>query len=110
MDVPRVVLITAPDSETAERLAREIVEQKLAACVNWLPGVSSIYRWQGRIERSSEVLLIVKTMASHVSELQAWLERAHPYDVPECIALTPAEISPRYLEWLQIETLRGVQK
>jgi periplasmic divalent cation tolerance protein len=107
MDAPRVVLITAPDAVVAERLARELVEQQLAACVNWVGGVSSVYRWQGRIEHSSEVLLIVKTLASRLGELQAWLEHSHPYDVPECIALTPAEISPRYLEWLQQETVRG---
>lgn len=100
-------MITAPDAATAERLARELVEQQLAACVNWIHGVSSVYRWQGRVEHSSEVLLIAKTFASRLAELQSWLEHSHPYEVPECIALTPAEISPRYLEWLQLETVRG---
>jgi periplasmic divalent cation tolerance protein len=106
MEGTRVVLIAAPDQETAERLAREMVEQRLAACVNGLPGAFSIYRWQGSIERATEVLLIAKTDAARMPELIAWLERAHPYEVPECIALSPAEISPRYRAWLEQETAR----
>ncbi len=106
MDGTRVVLITAPDLDTAERLAREMVEQRLAACVNGLPGAFSIYRWQGNIERATEVLLIAKTDAARIQELLAWLERSHPYDVPECIALSPTEMSPRYREWLERETQR----
>ncbi|HTF88578.1 MAG TPA: divalent-cation tolerance protein CutA [Planctomycetota bacterium] len=104
MDGTRVVLITAPDQDTAERLAREMVEQRLAACVNGLPGAFSIYRWQGSIERSNEVILIAKTDAARMPELMAWLERSHPYEVPECIAISPAEMSPRYREWLERET------
>ena len=104
MDGARVVLISAPDQDTAERLAREMVEQRLAACVNGLPGAFSIYRWQGSIERASEVLLIAKTDAARMPELLTWLERAHPYEVPECIALSPSEMSPRYREWLEQET------
>ncbi|MBK8178514.1 MAG: divalent-cation tolerance protein CutA [Planctomycetes bacterium] len=107
MDQARVVLITAPDLETAERLARELVEQRLAACVNGLPGAFSIYRWQGSIERATEVLLIAKTEASRLSEIFAWLERSHPYEVPECIALPAGEISPRYRAWLEHEVQSG---
>ena len=97
-------MISAPDLATAERLARELVEQRLAACVNGVPGAFSVYRWQGSIEHSTEVLLIAKTDASRIGELMIWLERAHPYDVPECIAIAPAEMSPRYREWLERET------
>lgn len=109
MEAARVVLISAPDRDTAERLAHELVEQRLAACVNGIPGAFSVYRWQGSIERSTEVLLIAKTDASRIAELMAWLERAHPYDVPECIAIAPAEVSPPYREWLERET-RGEAK
>ena len=104
MDSARIVLITAPDQASAERLARELVEQRLAACVNGLPGAFSIYRWQGNIERTDEVLLIAKTDAARIPELFDWLERSHPYEVPECIAITPSEMSPRYREWLERET------
>lgn len=104
MEAARVVLISAPDLGTAERLARELVEQRLAACVNGIPGAFSVYRWQGSIERATEVLLIAKTDASRIGELMLWLERAHPYDVPECIAIAPTEMSPRYREWLERET------
>jgi periplasmic divalent cation tolerance protein len=104
MEEARVVLISAPDLDTAERLARELVEQRLAACVNAIPGAFSIYRWQGSIERATEVLLIAKTDASRIAELFTWLERAHPYDVPECIAIAPAEMSARYRDWLERET------
>jgi periplasmic divalent cation tolerance protein len=106
MDQARVVLISAPDLDTAERLSREMVEQRLAACVNGIPGAFSIYRWQGSIERSTEVLLIAKTEAARIPELLAWLERAHPYDVPECVALAPEEVSPRYRAWLSSEVRR----
>ncbi len=104
MEAARIVLISAPDLETGERLAREMVEQRLAACVSGLPGAFSIYRWQGKVERANEVLLIAKTDAARVPELMAWLEGAHPYDVPECIAIAPIELSPRYRQWLELET------
>lgn len=106
MDQARVVLITAPDPATAERLAREMVEQRLAACVNGIPGAFSVWRWQGAIERAEEVLLIAKTEAGRLPEILAWLERSHPYEVPECVALAPAEVSPRYRAWLSAEVRR----
>jgi periplasmic divalent cation tolerance protein len=102
---PRVVLVTAPDPESATRLARGLVEARLAACVNVLPGVTSVYRWEGAVHEDGEVLLVVKTRAAHLPALEAHLAAHHPYDVPECVALAPDRVEARYLAWLQGETV-----
>jgi periplasmic divalent cation tolerance protein len=99
----RVVLVTAPDLGCARTLARGLVEQRLAACVNLVPGLESVYRWKGAIESSHEVLLLVKTAAARLPALEAYLESQHPYDVPECIALQPARVERAYLDWLLAE-------
>jgi periplasmic divalent cation tolerance protein len=100
----RVVLITAPDANTARVLARAMVERSLAACVNLVPGVTSIYRWKGALEESAEVLMLAKTTAARVAELEALLVELHPYDTPECVVLEPAHVEAKYLRWLQSET------
>jgi periplasmic divalent cation tolerance protein len=97
----RMVWITAPDREVAQRLAREAVEGRLAACAQVLPGLTSVYRWEGRVQEDAEVLLVLKTTASRLPSVEAWLRRSHPYDTPECLALTPARVEPRYLAWLE---------
>jgi periplasmic divalent cation tolerance protein len=102
-ELARVVLVTAPDLASARSLARGLVERRLAACVNLLPGAESIYRWQGAIESSSEVLLVIKTAADRLPALEAYLESEHPYDCPECIALQPARVEKAYLAWLLAE-------
>jgi periplasmic divalent cation tolerance protein len=89
---PRLVLTTAPDRETATRIARTVVEGSLAACVNLLPGVRSIYRWQGRIEESDEVLLVLKTTAARLLELERAIGELHPYEVPEFVVLVPDHV------------------
>lgn len=100
----RVVLSTAPDETRARALARELVDRGLAACVNILPGATSIYRWQGAVEEAREVLLVIKTVAARQAELErVWLE-LHPYDVPEFVVLAPQSVEPRYLAWLRQET------
>jgi periplasmic divalent cation tolerance protein len=99
----RVVLITAPDGQTARQLARALVERRLAACVNLVPGITSIYRWQGAVEESGEVLMIAKTSAEAYPRLEAALSELHPYEVPECIALAPDAVAPKYLAWLGAE-------
>ena len=101
---PRVCLVTAPDPDVADRLARGLVDGRLAACVNVLPAVTSTYRWQGAVERDEECLLIVKTVATRVRELEAWLDEHHPYDCPECVALEPASVAAGYLAWLVRES------
>jgi periplasmic divalent cation tolerance protein len=100
----RVVLVTAPNVETAREIARAWVEQHLAACVNIVPGITSIYRWQGRVEESSEVLLVAKTSADRIGGMEASLGALHPYEVPEFVVLDAAHVAPGYAAWLAGET------
>ena len=100
----RVALATAPDAEVAARIAHALVEERLAACANLVPQVRSIYRWQGRVEDASEVLLVIKTRADRVEALAERLRALHPYDLPELLVL-PVEggLAP-YLDWVRAET------
>ena len=100
----RVALSTAPDGETAARIARALVEERLAACVNLVPAVRSIYRWQDRVEDEAEVLLVIKTRAERVAALAARLRALHPYELPELVALPVAAGLGSYLEWVAAET------
>lgn len=99
-----LVMSNVPDNASAQALARTIVEAKLAACVNILPGVQSVYRWQGQIEQANEVTLLIKTTPQHYAQLQWALVDAHPYDVPEVIALPVTEGYAPYLQWVVAET------
>src|SRR5262245_4674531 len=103
-DAARIVLITAPDLETARKLARALVEARAAACVNIVPGLTSIYRWQGAVQEDQEVLLVVKARADTLAELERVVARVHPYEVPEIVALHPADVERRYLSWWLAET------
>jgi periplasmic divalent cation tolerance protein len=95
-----VVLVTVPNAETADKLADALVGEHLAACVNVVPGIRSIYRWQGKIERDAELLCLVKTTRAGFERLRARVVELHPYDVPEVIAL-PVELGHApYLAWL----------
>ena len=96
----RVVLVTAPDREAARTLARSLVGAGLAACVNLVPGVVSVYRWRGEVQEDEEVLLVAKTTAARLPDFERALAREHPYDVPECVALEPAAVAAGYLAWL----------
>ncbi|MFP5227913.1 MAG: divalent-cation tolerance protein CutA [Acidobacteriota bacterium] len=100
----RLVLTTAGSREEAERIARLLVEERLAACVNLVPGLTSIYRWQGEIETASEILLVIKTRAASIAPLEAALRRVHSYEVPEFLVLTPEAGAKPYLDWLTAET------
>ena len=96
-----VVLVTCSSAAEARRIARAVVEARLAACVNILPGaVTSIYRWKGKVESAKERLLLIKTSRKRLTELRAAVERLHSYDVPEFIALPIIAGSPKYLAWL----------
>lgn len=95
---------TCPDTETAAKIARLLVEEWLAACVNSLPGVLSTYRWQGEIHEDAEVLLLIKTTRERFDALRDRLVELHPYEVPELVALEIAEGTPAYLDWLARET------
>ena len=100
----RLVITNCPDEETANRIALAVVEAKLAACVNILPRVQSIYRWQGVVESAAEVPLLIKTTAAAYPALEAAIRESHPYDVPEIIALPITAGLPAYLNWLAAET------
>lgn len=95
-----LALSTAPDGETAARIARALVEERLAACVNLVPAVRSIYRWQGRVEDDAEVLLVIKTRAERVDALAERLRALHPYELPELVALPIAAGLAPYLDWV----------
>ena len=103
----RVVLVTCPNKTVARRLANALIARRLAACVNTLPGVESIFRWQGRVDRCREVLLIVKTTASAVARLRRIVCALHPYDVPEVMALPVVAGHRPYLQWVA-ESVRPV--
>jgi periplasmic divalent cation tolerance protein len=100
----RVVLSTAPDAAVAERLARGLVEAQLVACVNLVPGITSVYRWKEAVHADAEVLLVAKTVAQNVPAIEAFLAREHPYECPECVALDVASVGAAYLAWLQSST------
>jgi periplasmic divalent cation tolerance protein len=93
-------LVTAGSIENAEQIARALVEERLAACVNIVPGVRSIYRWQGQIADEAEWLLVMKSTRGRYAALEARVRELHSYAVPEVIALTIAEGSRPYLDWL----------
>ena len=96
----RVVLVTTPDVESARRIARALVEERQAACGNIVPGVTSIFRWQGAVQEQAEALLVLKTSAERMSGLSSRIAELHPYDVPEVLALPVDQGSGSYLEWL----------
>lgn len=95
-----VVLSTVGRAEDAERIGRALVERGLAACVNVLPAVTSIYRWKGKLEQAEERLLVIKTRAERFAALREALVSLHPYEVPEVVALTIADGHQPYLDWL----------
>lgn len=96
----QIVLCTCPDNESAEKIAHLLVSQKLAACVNLIPGVKSIYQWQGQLMSDNEVQLVIKTSKERFSQINDLLDQQHPYDVPELLALDVAQGSTSYIEWL----------
>ena len=95
-----VVLVTCPSRRVGNRLARTLVEERLAACVNVIPGLTSIYRWEGKISRDAEVLLVVKTRRARLAALTRRVQTLHPYTVPEIIAIPLAGGSASYLSWV----------
>ena len=96
-----VVLSTCETEEEADRIARDLVEKKLAACVNVVGGVKSVYRWKGTVEAAAEVMLVIKTNRELLPEVRSSLDRIHSYELPECIALPVVDGSERYFGWLE---------
>src|ERR1039458_4291618 len=102
-----VVFSACANQEDAEKLARLLVEQRLAACVNVVPGIRSYYRWKGAVEAGSECLLIVKSSRDLFAALAAALEKAHSYEVPEAIAIPIVDGAANYLNWLDANLRSG---
>jgi periplasmic divalent cation tolerance protein len=96
----RLVLSTAGSQEEARKIAHALVDRRLAACVNIVPGVESVYRWQGKVETATEWLLVVKTTAAAFPTLSKALRELHSYGVPECLMLTVEDGDAAYLEWI----------
>jgi periplasmic divalent cation tolerance protein len=95
-----VVLVTAPSSDVAASIARALVEEGLCACGNVVPGIRSIYRWEGKVQDDAEAMLVLKTERRLVPELKLRLGELHPYQVPELLVLPVEDGLPAYLEWL----------
>jgi periplasmic divalent cation tolerance protein len=102
-----VCYCSCPDPPSADRIAQALVDERLAACVNVIPGMHSVYRWQGAVERADEVLLLVKTTHARLDALNARVRSLHPDELPELIAVEAAGGSPPYLAWVAEQTRRG---
>jgi periplasmic divalent cation tolerance protein len=96
----RIVLTTAASQEQAAKIAHHLVERGLAACVNLVPQVTSVYRWKDRVEESNEWLLIIKTTAAMFGQVRQAIADLHSYELPECFCLTIEDGSPDYLQWI----------
>ena len=106
--VPALIcLCTCPDAGTARRIADALVAERLAACVNVLPGVTSVYRWQGKVESAAETLLLAKSTDERLEALTARIVALHPYELPEVVAVDIAGGLPGYLAWIADETRTG---
>ena len=103
----RIVFVTGPDAETLQSIGRVLVEEGLAACVNVLPGVTSVYRWEGETRVDPEAMAIVKTTEARVQAARLRVGELHPYDVPEFVAVDVAEGSPAYLHWVRESVTDG---
>jgi len=99
-----MVFTNLPDSESARSIARALIDVRLAACVNILPAMQSIYRWQGAVEEVSEVAVVIKTTEDLYPQLEEALAKLHPYDIPEILALPIVAGLPAYLDWIESET------
>ncbi len=103
-----VVLTATPNSEEAEHLARAIIEEKLAACVQILPQMTSVYAWEGKVQTEPEHLLLIKTLEEQFDELSEFIKANHTYKVPEIVAIETDRVSEDYLNWAS-EVLNGIR-
>ena len=104
METIRIVLCTFPTADAARQIGTTLVEKQLAACVNLVPAVESIYRWQGGVESATETLAIFKTSPAAYPEFERTLASLHPYEVPEIVAISPQEVAETYAAWVLAET------
>jgi len=96
-----IIHCTCPNIVTAEQISRLLVSQKLAACVNQVPNVTSVYEWQGKIKQDNEVLLLIKTETKKFTAVSEAIREVHPYELPELIAVSVTQGEPNYLEWIK---------
>src|ERR1700694_3319369 len=96
-----LVLTTAGNEIEAQKIAHELLERRLAACVNIVPRIQSVYRWEGKVETAEEYLLLIKTTKSRTAEVQAALRELHSYDLPECLVISMEGGSAEYLKWIE---------
>jgi periplasmic divalent cation tolerance protein len=96
-----LLLCTCPTREAASAIATALIEERLAACVNQLPGVKSLYRWEGRVEDDDELMLLIKTTASQYPAVEAMIRSLHPYEVPEIIGIPLTIGSDAYFDWIR---------
>jgi periplasmic divalent cation tolerance protein len=96
----QIVLSTCPDEQTAERLAAALVEKDIAACVNIIPGIQSVYHWKGKVEKDREWLLVIKAAADRYDTVEKTIVSLHPYELPEIIAVPISAGLPAYLAWI----------
>lgn len=101
-----LILTNCPDEESANAIALAVVEERLAACVNILPRIQSIYRWQGAVESATEIPLFIKSTVTNYPALEASIKALHPHAVPEIIALPITQGLPAYLNWVATETVK----
>ena len=99
-----LVLCTCPNQGTATVIATALLEERLAACVNELPGIESLYRWQGRVETDKEVLILIKTTAARFPAVEETITKLHPYELPEIIGVPLTMGSEAYLDWIRTST------
>lgn len=95
-----IVFVTHPDKAKAKELTTILVKENLAACVNILPGIESVYQWEGKIESGNEVLLLIKTVASKISNLEKRILELHPYSTPEFVAVPASYVTEKYMAWV----------
>ena len=98
---PAIIYCTCPDIETAERISRLLITQHMAACVNQVPGITSIYEWEGKIEENNEVLLLIKSTEERFASIKRLVLEEHPYELPELIAVPVTKGLPDYLDWIK---------
>jgi len=108
MDNALLVITNAPDRAVALKIAHELVERRLAACVNMLGDCDSVYRWQGRLETAREVPLLIKTREAVYVDVEAAIRKLHPYELPEIIAVRIERGLPEYLQWVTAQTLTDI--
>lgn len=97
----QIILCTCPDRESAEKIARQLINDKIAACINILPGITSIYTWQGNIETEQEHLLLIKTRKDRFQAIEKSIQTSHPYEIPEIIAIPVENGLAEYMQWIE---------